>query len=95
MNKYQWKVSIKRRIQYLDYLIDPSFQDINRLLLLSLEDLTHQTRYTEYFLLEVEAKYDWLMSKIRIDYNQWTKLWLINNFMIDEQNVFDQPVKMI
>ena len=29
-NKYQSKVSIQRQDQYLDYLIDPSFQGVNR-----------------------------------------------------------------
>ena len=30
-NKYQLKVSIERPDQYLNYLIDPSFQGVNRL----------------------------------------------------------------
>ena len=30
-NKYQSKVSIARQNQYLDYLIDPIFQGVNRL----------------------------------------------------------------
>ena len=29
-NKYQSKVSIERRNQYLHYLVDPSFQGVNR-----------------------------------------------------------------
>ena len=36
-NKYQAKVSTERVNQYLDYLIDPSFQGVNRLLVLPFE----------------------------------------------------------
>ena len=31
--------------QHLDYLIDPSFQGVNRLLVLSFEDNAHRTSY--------------------------------------------------
>ena len=34
-NKYQPKVSPERRNQYLNFLIDPSFQGVNRLFVLS------------------------------------------------------------
>ena len=37
-NKYQWKISTKRPNQYLGYLIDPSFQGVNRLSVLSFEN---------------------------------------------------------
>ena len=36
-NKYQSKVTIQAPSQYLDYLIDPSFQRVNRLLVLLFE----------------------------------------------------------
>ena len=53
-NKYQSKVSTERQNQYLDYLIDPSFQDVNRLFVLSFEDNAHRTRHTEYRFPKVE-----------------------------------------
>ena len=37
-NKYQSKKSREERNQYFDYLIDPSFQGVNRLFVLSFED---------------------------------------------------------
>ena len=37
-NKYQPKVSPERRNQYLDVLIDPSFQGVNRLFVLLFEN---------------------------------------------------------
>ena len=37
-NNYQTKISTKRQNQYLDFLIDPSFQGVNRLFVLSFEN---------------------------------------------------------
>ena len=42
--------------QYLDYLIDPSFQGTNRLFVSSLEDNTVKTGDTEYILIKTEIK---------------------------------------
>ena len=43
-NKQQLKVSAERPNQYLDYLIDPSFQRVNRLFILSFENENGVTR---------------------------------------------------
>ena len=40
-NKYQSKVKMQVRNQYLDYLIDPSFRGVNRLFVLSFENHAH------------------------------------------------------
>ena len=37
-NKYQSKVTIETLDAYLDYLVDPSFQGVNRRFVLSLEN---------------------------------------------------------
>ena len=37
-NKYQSKIIEQTKNPYLDFLIDPSFQGVNRLLVLSFED---------------------------------------------------------
>ena len=42
-NKYQSKISTERQKQYLDYLINPSFQRVNRLFLSSFEDEAQRT----------------------------------------------------
>ena len=55
-NKYQSKKSIERQNQYLDYLIDPSFQGVNRLFVLSFEDEVQQTSYKRYYLPTVEIE---------------------------------------
>ena len=55
-NKYQSKVSTEIHIQYLDCLIDPSFQGVNKLSVLSFEDEAQITSYKRYYLLTVEIK---------------------------------------
>ena len=37
-NKYQSKVSIERQNHYLNFLVDPNFQRVNRLFVLSFEN---------------------------------------------------------
>ena len=45
---------------YLDYLIDRSFQGLNRIFVLSFENNTDRTVHTKYFLQTVEIKdYNW------------------------------------
>ena len=55
-NKYQSKLTIQRQSQYLDYLIDPSFQGVNRIYVSSFEYNPRQTSCNQYFLLTVETK---------------------------------------
>ena len=55
-NKYQSKVTIERQSQYLDYLIDPSFQGGNRLFALSFENNTDRTERKIYFFPKVQIK---------------------------------------
>ena len=45
--KYQAKASTERVNQYLDYLIDPSFQGVNRLNVLPFENEAQRTRYKD------------------------------------------------
>ena len=54
-NKYQSKVTIQLQSLYLAYLIDPSFQRVNSLFVLSFPDNTVRTGYTEYFVSSVEV----------------------------------------
>ena len=52
-NKYQSKVIIQAPNPYLDYLIDPSFQGVNRLFVLSFENTTDRALNTKYYLPNV------------------------------------------
>ena len=55
-NKYQSKISPERQNQYLDFLIDPRFQGVNRLFVLSFENENDRTVHTKYYLSNVEIK---------------------------------------
>ena len=54
-NKFQLKESIERPNEYLHYLVDPNFQVVNRLSVLSFENNANRTRHTGYFLPKVEV----------------------------------------
>ena len=55
-NKYQLKVTIQVPNLYLDYLIDPSFQGVNRLFILLFENTADRTVHIKYYLSTVEMK---------------------------------------
>ena len=42
--------------QYLNHLVDPNFQGVNRLFVLSFEDENGRTLHSEYYLPKVEIK---------------------------------------
>ena len=52
----QTKVSTERLNQYLDFLIDPSFQRVNRLFVLLFENGVDRKVHTGYYLPKVEIK---------------------------------------
>ena len=54
--KYQSKVTIQESNLNLDYLIDPSFQGVKIIFVLSFENITDRTIHIEYYLLKVEIK---------------------------------------
>ena len=47
-------MSIERQNQYLDYLIHPSFQGVNRFFVLPFENEAQQISYKRYYLPAVE-----------------------------------------
>ena len=55
-NKYQTKVSTERVNRYLDFLVDSSFQGVNRLFVLPFEDEAQRTSYKRYYLTTKEIK---------------------------------------
>ena len=66
-NKYWSETSTERQNQYLDYLIDPSFQEVNRLFFSLLED-----DYTKNKLQTISSSD---CRNIKLCYDQWTKLF--------------------
>ena len=55
-NKHQSKLTIQEWNQYLDFLIDPSLQGVNRLFVLLFEDNGDRKVHTGYFLPKAEMK---------------------------------------
>ena len=53
-NKYQSKASIEIENQYLDFLIDPNFQGVNKLFVLLFENEEGRKVHPGYYLPEVE-----------------------------------------
>ena len=46
-NKYQSNITKHKQNQYLDKIINPSFQGVSRLFVLSLENIADKTRHTK------------------------------------------------
>ena len=56
-NKYLAKTTNQAQNRYLDFLIDPSFQGVNRLFVLSFKDDDGRESHKQYYLPSVEIKY--------------------------------------
>ena len=56
LNKYQQEITIQARNPHLDCLIDPSFQEVNSLLVLSFENTTDRAVHPKCYLATVEIK---------------------------------------
>ena len=80
-NKYQVEISkTERQIQYLDFLINPSFQGVNRRFVLSFEKQNDRTADTGYYFPKVEMK-DY---NVKIDGKNFFDQWINNDNKIYE-----------
>ena len=55
-NKYESSVKTFAQNRYLNYLINPSFQGVNKLFVLSFENENDRTSHSTYYLPKVEIK---------------------------------------
>ena len=55
-NKYQSSIKAYAQNRYLNHLVDPSFQGVNRLFVLSFENEDGRTSHSTYYLPKVEIK---------------------------------------
>ena len=55
-NKYESKVSTEEENPYLDFLINPSFQRVNKLFVLSFKNKEDKTVHTKHYLPTVKIK---------------------------------------
>ena len=76
-NKYQPRVSTKVSNGYLDFLINSSFQGVNRLFVLLFENKKDRTVHTKYYLPTVKIKNYNVMIKGRNFFDQPVKNNLI------------------
>ena len=71
-NKYQSKATS----QYLDYLVDPSFQGEIRLFVLPFEDNTHRTRHSIFSFKRRDKRlqcFDWWTKLLWSIIKKWSK----------------------
>ena len=69
-NKYESNIKTFAQNRYLNYLINPSFQGVNRLFVLSFENENDRTSHSTYYLLKLETK----------DYN----VMMVETFLINQ-----------
>ena len=55
-NMYRSKMSNQTRNNNLNYLIDPTFTNVNRLFVLSFENKTDRTSFSKYYIPKIEIK---------------------------------------
>ena len=79
-NKYQSKPELLERKQYLNHLIDPSFQRVNRLFVLSFEDDAQRISNKRYFLSIIKIKY----YNVKIDRKNFLDQPIKNNLITHE-----------
>ena len=65
-SKYESSIKTFAQNRYLNYLINPSFQGVNRLFVLSFENENDRTSHSTYYLPNVEIKDDNVMIDGRI-----------------------------
>ena len=64
MNKYQSKLSTQAQKNYIDYLIDPRFQGLNRVFVLSFENsIKEDTQDIIFQNYDGWKKYFWLTNQ--------------------------------
>ena len=73
-NKYQSKMTEQKRSRYLDLLINPGFQGVNRFIVLSYENRHVWESYKKYFPLTVEITDYKVMIDGRNFFNQTVKM---------------------
>ena len=85
-NKYQSKESIDaRNLNILDYLVDPSFQGVNRLFVLWFENNEDRATHTGYFF-PVKIKYYNVLIDRRKFFWSTNKKWSKNIYHLKDCN---------
>ena len=64
-NKYESSIKTFAQNRYLNYLINPSFQGVNRLFVLSFKNENDRTSHSTYYLPRVEIKHYNVMIDVK------------------------------
>ena len=86
MNKYEPKVKVQEQNRYLDFLVSPSFQGVNRLFASTFQNDGSRTSYTICYLPLAEIKNYNLAIDGRNFFNQ-----LVQNNLITYDNIQKIP----
>ena len=78
-NKYLLKTTNQARNRYLDFLIDPRFQVVNRLFVLSFKDDDGRESHNQYYLPTVKIKDYYVMIDGINFFDQPIKIYLKTN----------------
>ena len=89
-NKYMPQMSNQNKNNNLNYLIDPTFSNVNRLFVLSFENEDGRTSYYKYYMPSVEIK-DY---NVLIDGNAFFEL-PIKNIEETYEKFFKQPITVV
>ena len=85
-NKFQSKVTKEAPNRYLDYLIDPRFQGVNRLFVLRFDNTTDRTVHRKYFLpivmIDGQNFFDQPVKGNLRTYNNIQKLRMVNRMIV-------------
>ena len=69
-NKYESNIKTFAQNRYLNHLINPSFQGVNRLFVLSFENENDRTSHSNYYLPKVEMKGYNVMNNVKNFFDQ-------------------------
>ena len=81
-NKHEPNVTVQQQNKYLDLLINPSFQEVNRIVVLLVTNTDGKVKYTRCYLLLVEVKDYNIMIHGRNFFDQ-----PVNNNLIKNNNI--------
>ena len=94
-DKYESSIKTFAQNRYLDYLINPSFQELNRLFVLSFENENNRTSHSTYYIPKVEIKdynvmidgrnfFDQLINSMSKTYENIRKMQLVKVITIQQ-----------
>ena len=84
-NKYRSEMTNQTKTNNLNYLIDPTFNEVNRLFVLSFENEEDRTSFSKYYTPKVETKDFSLLKDFSLQTLGKTQTWVfpISGFLVN------------